>query len=218
VWCEEIAYALADELVFTNRHQLEYMMSYCSRPELAEAVRARAVISPHPTLPPTFYSMADPEYAIEPGVVHLGYFGNFYATRGMDDVLLALAAVDADTRRRLCLHVFTPGTKELTARAEELGVAACVRVAPYVRYLDFLALTTRFDCLLVNDAATGDSHGRNPYLPSKWSDYRGSGTAVWGLCEAGSTLSEQNLAYSSPIGDVAAAAEVLQKLAGQVSR
>jgi poly(ribitol-phosphate) beta-N-acetylglucosaminyltransferase len=218
VWCEEIAYALADELVFTNHHQLDFMMGYCARPDLVDAVRAKAIISPHPTLPAVFYGMTDPDYELEPGVAHLAYFGNFYATRGMDDVLRALATVDADISRRLRLHVFTPGTQELTVRAAELGVSECVRVAPYVRYLDFLALTTRFDCLLVNDATTGDSHGRNPYLPSKWSDYRGSGTAVWGVCEAGSTLSEQELAYTSPIGDVSAAAEVLVKLAGQVSR
>ena len=57
-----------------------------------------------------------------------------------------------------------------------------MRVGPYVRYLEFLNLTTKFDCLIVNDAATGASHARNPYLPSKWADYRGAGTPVWGTC------------------------------------
>jgi glycosyltransferase involved in cell wall biosynthesis len=215
VWCEELAYALADELIFTNRNQLEYMLGYCSRPELVEIARAKAVVRPHPTLPAEFYSMADPDYHLEPGRVHVAYFGNFYATRGLDDVLRALTAIPEPTRARLRLHILTSRPDDLRRRVAELDLTPTVRVGPYVRYLEFLALTKRFDCLLVNDAATRDSHGSNPYLPSKWSDYRGSGTPVWGLCEAGSTLSEQELAYVSPTGDVDAAAEVLARIAMQ---
>ena len=35
--------------------------------------------------------MIDNNTRSEDGVIHLAYFGNFYATRGLDDVLAALA-------------------------------------------------------------------------------------------------------------------------------
>jgi hypothetical protein len=213
VWGEQLAYALADELIFTNSHQLEYMLGYCSERQVAAMAREKAVILPHPTLPAEFYAMVDHPYPLEDGVAHLAYFGNFYATRGMDDVLAALAAADPAIRARLRVHVFTTKPADLARRANELGIAESVRVGPYVRYLEFLSLTSSFDCLIVNDAATGGSHGRNPYLPSKWSDYRGSGVPVWGLVEAGSELSRQPLDYSSPIGQVDAAGEILSLIA-----
>lgn len=209
VWCEELAYALADELIFTNENQMEYMLGYCSNPDLAAVARKKAVIAPHPTLPPEFYSLIDCAYPLDAQMVHLGYFGNFYATRGLDDVLAAIAGLDSATRGRLRLHVFTAKPEAVERRAAELGISEAVRVAPYLRYLEFLNLTTKLDCLIVNDAATTGSHRHNPYLPSKWSDYRGSGTPVWGLVEPGSALSREVLDFVSPVGDVAAAVDVL---------
>ncbi|SCE70877.1 glycosyltransferase [Micromonospora mirobrigensis] len=212
VWTEEIAYALADEIIFTNENQMEYMLSYCSSPELAEVARQKAVVSPHPTLSPNFYQMVETDYALEPGVANIAYFGNFYATRGLDDVLAAIAAQDTWTRAHLRMHVFTTKPEELQKRAAELGISDAVRVGPYARFLEFLNLTTKFDCLLVNDAVTGDSHAQNPYLPSKWSDYKGSGSPVWGLVEEGSPLSRQPLHYQCPVGDVAAATEIIAQI------
>jgi hypothetical protein len=212
VWCEEIAYALADELVFTNENQMEFMLGYCSDPDVAEMARKKAVIAPHPTLPSEFYSMAEYDYPLEDDLVHVAYFGNFYATRGLDDVLGAIAALDEWSQSRLRVHVFTTKPEELRSRAEALGIGPSVRVGPYVRFLEFLNLTAQFDCLFVNDAVTEGSHTHNPYLPSKWSDYRGSGTAVWAQIEEGSPLSRQALAYRSAVGDVAAASEVLRSL------
>jgi glycosyltransferase involved in cell wall biosynthesis len=218
VWCEELAYALADELIFTNEDQMEHMLGYCSNRSVADAARRKARIDPHPTLPTHFYSMIQHEYALDDGRVHLAYFGNFYATRGLDDVLRAIARADVGTRDRLRLHVFTSRPAELELRASALGVSECVRVGPYVRFLEFLNLSTKFDCLIVNDAATDLSHGRNPYLPSKWSDYRGSGSPIWGLVERGSPLSRQPLDHRSAVGDVDAAARALKLIVDKGSR
>ncbi len=212
-WCEYLAYALADRLVFTNPNQLDYMLSYTPVPQIAATVREKAVISPHPTLAPAFYAMADQTYSLEPGIAHVGYFGNFYATRGLGDVLTALAGLDPATRERLRLHVFTGKADALRAHVAELGIADLVRINPYVRYLAFLNLASKFDCLVVNDALTSDTHARNPYLPSKWSDYAGSGRPVWGLVEDGSPMSTRPLDHLSPVGDVGAAQDVLRKLA-----
>jgi hypothetical protein len=218
VWAEELVYALADEIVFTNDHQRDYMLSYCSRDDLARAARARSVVSPHPTLPPEFYRMVECGYPLEDGLVHLGYFGNFYANRGPGTLLSALAALDRRTRARVKVHVFTTRPQEVVREAAERGVADSVQAAPYLGYLEFLNLTTRLDALVVADAATSGRHARNPYLPSKWSDYRGSGTPVWGLVEDGSPLSAQPLDFRSPLDDPGAGADVIAELVRRSDR
>lgn len=215
VWCEEVAYALADELIFTNDNQLEHMLSYCTRPELVARVRQKAIVSAQPTLGREFYSIADHEYFLDPLKVHVAYFGNFYAIRGLDEVLVALTRLATAERDSLRLHVFTNKPDDLIRRADELGISDLVTIGPYVAYLAFLGLTTRFDCLLVNDAITAGTHARNPFLPSKWADYRGSGTAVWGIVEPGSALSRKPLDHISRVGDIDGAIEVLSALAGR---
>lgn len=210
VWCEWVAYVLADEVLFTNANQRDYMLNQCPD-DVADAVRAKSVIAPQPTLPPAFYSMRNPEYPMPSDRVNIAYFGNFYATRGLDDLLVAMTELPASHREKVCLHVFTGTPDELVRRRGELGLNQELHVGPYFDYLDFLSLTTRFDCLLVNDAVTGPQV-RNPFLPSKWSDYLGSGTPVWGLLEEGSPLSAEPVTYTSPVGDVRAAREVLMDL------
>jgi glycosyltransferase involved in cell wall biosynthesis len=212
VWCEEIAYALADRLIFTNESQLEFMLGYCSSPALAKLAREKAVVSPQPTLPSEFYGMTNYDYALDPATTHLAYFGNFYVTRGLTDLLSAIRNLGSAESRDVRLHVFTNSPQELMQAASALGVADLVITQPYLPYLEFLNLTTKFDCLIVNDAATASSHGRNPYLPSKWADYRGSGTAVWGLLEPGSPLSTEPLDFVSPVGDHVAATTVLRRI------
>lgn len=216
-WCEYVAFGLADEIVFTNENQRDYMLSRCELPELAARARDLAVVSPQPTLPRHFYQLVDSGYRLDPGVVHLAYFGAFYATRGLDDVLTALAELPARRRDRLRLHVFTNTPGALRTRAAALRVQDLVAINPYVPYLEFLNLATRFDWLIVNDAATAGTHPCNPYLPSKWSDYRGSGTPVWGLVEPGSPLSRQPLHRTTPLGDVAAARDFLDSLVGELT-
>jgi hypothetical protein len=212
-WCEYLAYTLADRIVFTNPSQLEYMLSYCPVSSVVPLVRSKAVISPHPSLPPRFYAMSEQTYPLDPSVANLAYFGTFYATRGLGDLLDALTGLDAGVRSALQLHVFTSNADLLREHVSSLGIEENVRINPYVRFLAFLDLTTKFDCLVVNDALTADSHAQNPYLPSKWSDYKGSGRPVWGLVEPGSPLSMQSLTHSSPVGDIPAAQEILRTLA-----
>ena len=211
LWCEWVAYVLADEVLFTNVNQRDYMLGCCPG-RVADMVSAKSVIAPQPTLPPRFYTLQQPDYPIPPDRINIAYFGNFYATRGLDDLLVAMAGLPESLRMRICLHVFTSTPGALRDRGSELGLTEQLRIGPYVGYLDFLNLTTRFDCLLVNDAVT-DPEVRNPFLPSKLSDYRGSGSPVWGLVEEGSPLSAEPLAYASPVGDAGTARQVLADLA-----
>lgn len=212
-WAEHLAYALADEIVFTNEHQLAVMVGDIDDPDLAGRVREVAVVLPHPVPAPELYSLGDPSYPLDPGRRHVGYFGRFYANRGLGTVLDGLALLPETVRDRLRLHVFTGTSKELGEEVSRRGLQHQVQVGPLLGYLDFLALSTRMDVLLLGDAVTRGQLPVNPYLPSKWSDYRGSGTPVWGLVEPGSSLDGLALDHRSPVEHVTAAAHVLSRIA-----
>lgn len=208
---ENIAYALADEIVFTNENQRDYMLSYCP-PSLSETARQKARVDPHPSLPAEFYSASPAPLELPPDTLNVAYFGTFYATRGLTEVVDAIAKLDDATRERVRLHVFTGNADEITEQVRTAQLDDVIVVRPYSPYLQFLNLTTAFDCLLVNDAKTGSSHSLNPYLPSKWSDYKGSGTPVWGIVEPGSPLSREPLTHATTTGDIDGAAELLDRL------
>lgn len=134
----------------------------------------------------------------------------------MSAVVDALEVLPRGQRERLRLHVFAGQPDALLAQVAERGLTDVVRVGPFVDYLDFLALCGRMDVLVVNDALTSARLPVNPFLPSKWSDYRGSGTPVWGLVEEGSVLGgldEPALQFRTPVGHATAAAQLLSRLA-----
>ncbi len=212
-WIEHLAYALADEIVFTNQHQMSTMLEHVEDDKLRQRVIDHAIVSPHPSLPASFYQLGDVTYDLDPYRAHLAYFGAFYATRGLTEVTDALHALPKDVRRRVQLHVFTKDPAKLRRDLKKAGLNDVVVANEYVPYLDFLNLTTMFDCLVVNDALTADHHAVNPYLPSKISDYRGSGRPIWAIVEDGSTMSQLDTDFRSSLGDVAGAVEVLTTLA-----
>lgn len=212
-WAEVLAFALADEVLFTNPHQRDVMLALCHDPALAAQVEAKAVVSPHPTLPRSFYHRVRSDYALEEGRRHVGYFGNFYANRSMETVLDALAALPQGLRDRVTVHVFTNTADTMRRDPEVVALGRSLAVRPYVGYLEFLNLCTTMDALLVNDAVTPPGVGLNPFLPSKYSDYVGSGTPVWGVVEPGSQLERRPLDHRSPVGHVSAAVQVLAQIA-----
>lgn len=199
---ELVAYALADEIIFTNDHQRDFMLGYCRDPALAARARAVSRVEHHPVLSPRHYEMAQSSYSLADGVVNIGYFGVFYATRGLDDVVAAVGRLRLEERAKVRLHVFTRDPVELAVDSIRQGVADVVVARPYEPFLEFLNLSTRFQVLLVNDATTKEHHPVNPYLPSKLADYVGSGAEIWSVIEPGSVLAQQQTAYSSQIGDV----------------
>ncbi len=210
-WVEYVAYALADEILFTNENQRRFMVDSIEDPELAARVARVATVARHPTLPPPFYAMKPHEYALDPERVHLGYFGVFYPRRGLTEVTGALAALSALDRERVQLHVFTVQHKKVRAEVAEAGLGDVITVNPYLPFLEFLNVTQHFDALLVNDANT-EGKKINPYLPSKLSDYLGSGSAIWAISEPGSVLSTLDLPFRTHLGDVPAAVATIQKI------
>jgi len=188
-WAEFLVYVFADEIVFTNANQFDYMMSYSGLPEnLKKRVQDRSVIEHHPTLPPAFYKLSDPDYVLDEEALNIAYFGSFYATRGLGEVFMALKELKKSDARRINVHVFTSSLDEARREITAMGLASSVVLNSYVSFIDFLAMTSKFDCLIVNDADTKGVKPVNPYLPSKLSDYMGSGSDIWAICEEGSIL------------------------------
>lgn len=214
VWemVELLPYAVADTVVFTNELQREHMLGYCRSRVLAERARERSVVSPHPSPPAAAYSLSSAVLEREPGTVAIGYFGVFYPTRGLAEVWDALAVLREEELARLRLHVFTSDPAALAEQLAGTGLEGVVLPREYVPYLDFLRLATQLDVLLVGDARTAGTHDVNPYLPSKWSDYAGSGTPVWAVSEPGSVLSGLPATYGSSLGDVDGAVRVLREI------
>ena len=222
VWFEHLPFALADCLVFTNDHQRTYMLEHLADQSLLSRAEGRTEIRPHPVPSPDLYRAVESDYPIDPAFTNLAYFGVFYATRALGEVLEALRSLDQATRARVRLHIFTSDVSLATRSAKasaavgravaEAGLTDVVIVNPSVPYLECLRLTTMFDCLLISDARTAGIHEVNPYMPSKWSDYAGSGTAVWAIVEEGSVLGTVNSAHRSRQGDVAGARRVIEQL------
>nr|WP_255337288.1 glycosyltransferase [Marmoricola sp. URHB0036] len=211
-WVERLVYALADEITFTNDQQRRLMIEHCEDPALAQRAMEISQVHAHPVLPRPFYELAPVDLDRTDDAVQLAYFGAFYQTRHLGDLVQALLRLRQDERERLRLRVYTPDPSRLTLELARLGLAGTVTAHHYRPVLEFLNLTTHFDVLVLDDARTSGSHDVNPYLPSKLSDYRGSGTPIWAIAEPGSVMSSLQFEYESTLGDVDQAVAVLREL------
>lgn len=210
-WCEYLPYVFADELVFTNENQLKYMLDYFPLKGLRKVIKKKAVISPQPTLSKEYYLNKKSNYEIDSNKVNFAYFGTFYQTRNLEDVFLGLENVNEHIRKKINLHIFTAEPEVLKKQLKGSNIEELINVNKYVNYLEFLNLSTIFDCLIVNDAQTKQCKDINPYLPSKLSDYLGSGNEVWGIYEPDSILSKYDLSYKSELGDINQATKIYEE-------
>lgn len=187
-WCEKLPYLYADELIFTNQNQLDYMLSYIDE-SLRETIRKKAVIQPQPTLDRSFYQLSQIKLEKEPDKFHLAYFGSFYVNRGFKPFIAAWCQLPEAEKKRLKLHIYTQQDAEAIISEVPNDLKAQIVIQKYVGYFDFLALSDQFDGLIVMDAETKGLKVNNPYLPSKISDYLGSNTSVLALIEEDSPMS-----------------------------
>ncbi|RNL61203.1 hypothetical protein EFK50_17695 [Nocardioides marmoriginsengisoli] len=215
-WAELVAYAFADEIIYTNAHQRDLMLGYCSDQALAARARGITRVLHHPVPGADLYDVVAPSYRLERERVHIGFFGNFYPNRGLSEVMDALGRLGPEERDRVQLHVFTSKPLGLRRLVEEAGLTGVIVINTMLGYLEYLNLSTRFDVLLINDYATSPHFVPNPYLPAKLADYRGSGARIWALYEAGSVLSSSDADFASPLGDTDSATAVLRDMLSDV--
>ncbi|MBP2216312.1 glycosyltransferase [Arthrobacter sp. CAN_C5] len=214
-WAENLPYILADKILFTNENQLRVMVDYAD-PRLVPLILEKSTVSNQPTLAPMFYNL-ETAYVPDKSRVNLGYFGDFYSTRGLDEVIQGISTLPPEKRSSIRLHIFTSNPALAKERIAALVDSENIQINISLPYLKFLSSLRGFDCLIVNDASTSDHHSVNPYLPSKLSDYKGAGVPIWGIFEPGSVLSRTDCRFKSPIGDVDAASSVMEDLINSVS-
>lgn len=212
-WSEWLAFCFADEIVFTNPLQRETMLAGIGDVRVVQRVRERSTVTPHPTLSSRFYDQEPVELNLDPSRAHVGYFGTFYANRGMGDALRALTLMSNVERNSILFHIFSDDAATILEQTKRLGVSNCVEVHGQLPYLQHLNAAKQMSALLVVDADThSDGHRLNPYLPSKLSDYLGSGKPIMALYEPGSMLSRHQSRYSAPLHDIEATATALARL------
>lgn len=212
-WLETVTYALADEILFTNENQLEFMLDLIEDPALIERVKARAVVSHHPVPDAKLYEVSKAESGLDDTKINIGYFGNFYPTRGLTEVVAALQNLDKQDQQEVRLHIYTADPAGIREQFKAANLGHMIKTHSFVPYFDMLKFTRDFDCLLVNDARTVGDRKINPYLPSKVSDYLGSHTPIWAVVEEGSVLSgKDGIHYRSSLGDVQGAEAVLAQI------
>lgn len=100
------------------------------------------------------------------------------------------------------LHVFSNKPVDVAEAAKSYGLGSNVYSNPYLSYMEFLSATKLFDALLVNDVEHGPGLPINPFLPSKYSDYLGSGRKIFALVDEGSPLSQMPVDYRAERGNV----------------
>ena len=203
---EMATFILADTLTFSNQNQVdEVLRGYELR--FQELVKRKVRVSPQPEPPAVAYAAKPVEIDLNTERFNIGYFGNFYANRGLGDYVHALDTIPEPDRPSL--HVFSNA-------ALPAGIdIPTVHLHPTLDYLEFLNALGQFDALLVVDTETSDTrYEKNPFLPSKYSDYKGSGVPIWAMVEPGSPLNGEELEYASVLGSVEQAQSVLQRLLG----
>ncbi|KFE41831.1 hypothetical protein [Staphylococcus agnetis] len=187
--CELLALSDANELIFTNENQLEYMIARFDD-TLKHSIRQRAVISRHPIPLKSDYRKEMTHYTVDPDVINLGYFGNFYETRGFNEIELVCKYLEAKGETNFKIHCFTNVKGNVKALHRNSDFNDYIVLHSLVGYFEFLNITTLLDGLLLFDAHTKGIKSINPYIPSKLSDYKGSGKAIWAFTEEKSIMDQ----------------------------
>lgn len=208
---ELATFLLADTLSFSNVNQLDAVLAPYPG-TLQNFVREKTVIAPQPQPPKSAYSAVPARVNRRAHALNIGYFGSFYENRGLNELLAAASAL-GEGGREIVLHVFTNNPEGVCDHIEQTGASIVVEAYGTLPYLEFLNAATQCDVLLVVDADTrGSRYVRNPFLPSKVSDYAGAGVPIWAVVEPGSPLDGYATEYKSNLDDALGAARELARM------
>lgn len=208
--CEYLPFLFADEIVFTNEHQMELMLGFY--PEIKDLVRAKSTIQSYPTLDDECYHIIESDYEVDESYVNFGYFGTYLGKRHLENVFYAFESLNPLFKDKYKIHIFAQNKATLKKVIEELDISENFIINDKVPLLEFLNLTTKFDVLIVNDLNTYDNFEKNPFLPSKLADYSGGGNDVWAICEKGSIMSQYDIKYKSDVADYESSLDTLKNI------
>ncbi len=206
---EYLTFISADELIFINQNQKEVMIE--NFPQLEDLINEKAIIKPHPTLDEKYYYVKNSSYDIDDSYVNFAYFGVIFGNRDLENFITAFDNMDDEYKDKFRLHLFTPN-KIMFEQILSSDIFEKTVINPPVSYLEFLNLTTKFDVLLVEDSATKYSYTKNPFLPSKISDYKGGKADIWAMTEKGSIMDNLNPKYKTHLNDFIANKNMINRI------
>ena len=195
--CEYLTFIFADEIIFTNESQKEVMIDTLP---FKININEKYTISPHPTLEEKYYHVKEINYPLDKNYINFAYFGVIFSNRAFEDFINAFDNISDKYKDKIRLHLFTPN-RILFEQVLNKELLDKTTFNNNIDYLEFLNLSTKFDVLIVEDSFTKGHFIKNPYLPSKISDYNGSNTTIWAICEEGSEMSKLDIEYKSYIND-----------------
>ena len=206
---EYLTFLFADRIIFTNENQREIILESHDG-DLREYVMKKSEIIPHPTLDSKYYQLKQSDIELDENDINIAYFGGFYyILRHFESLFYAYESLNHKHKDRIKFHLFLNDDEFINLLIDSLEFRDNIIIRKPLEYFEFLNATTKFDILLVNDTVTADSFTFNPYLPSKISDYKGSGRDIWAIYEDGSTLSRLDVKYKSDTSDYAQSRDVL---------
>lgn len=217
--CEVIPFLYADELIFTNHYQMNYMLERFDD-RIKTLVTGKAVISQHPTLPEDMYNIVKTFYKINQEEINIAYFGNFYDTRGFRQIELVAKQLYEANINNFKIHVFTNLNKKTLRFYKQSDFKEYIEMNQYAPYFEFLNLTNLMDILLIFDAETVGIKPYNPYVPSKLSDYRGSTSKIWAFTEKDSVLdlTEEDNIYTVQQRDYYKYGETMKEISEHIDK
>lgn len=206
---EYLIYLFADKITFTNPNQRELMLNRFPI-DVKEHVIEKSETKLHPTLKSEYYHIKDVDLGIDKRCINIGYFGNdYYGKRHFENLFYSIESLNHKYREKIRLYIFLKDESLIKRLIEDFDVSSQIIIKKPLGYLEFLNATTQFDVLIVNDLITENIFDKNPYIPSKTSDYLGSGKDIWAICESGSILSSLDIKYKSDIHDYDSSRDVL---------
>lgn len=199
--CEYLTFIFADEIIFTNENQRKVMLEIFPNQEITNLVKEKSKIIQHNTLDEKFYDLHESNYEIDDSYINFGYFGVIFGKRTLEDFVNAFDNLNEEYKNKFKLHIFTPNIT-LFEQLLSKDVIKNTKLNSEVEYLEFLNISKKLDILLVNDTQTSQTYSINPFLPSKLSDYEGSGSDIWAICEKGSIMDKMDIKYKSRLNDI----------------
>ena len=208
---EYLPFLFADVVRFTNKNQREIMLS--SFPyDIKEFVLKKSEVSRHPTLDEEYYYLKESNQKIDENYLNFAYFGTYLGKRHLEYLFKSFEEVNENIKNKMRIYLFVPNPDLIKLNLNELSIYNNIIIGEKLPYLEFLNLTTKMDILIVNDLLTTGVFDINPYLPSKFADYLGSGKDIWCICEKNSSLDKFNFKYKSHIIDYESTKQTLGKI------
>ena len=209
--CEYLPFLFADEILFTNENQMDIMLDLYPK-EVGEMVRPKAKVSHHPTLDEKYYHMVESDYELDGDCINFGYFGTYLGRRHLESLYYAFETLHPKVKDKYRIHIFTQEKGLLNSLIGDLKIHENIIVNDKLPLLEFLNISTKFDVLIVNDLNTYDNFSKNPFLPSKLSDYLGSNRDIWAIYEKGSVMSTYDLKYKSDVSEYLSSLNTLKQI------